>query len=85
MYCTVHRRDRAQFARQIQWTQGVCYQSKTNKTTGEHFSQRGHKVSVMRVTILEKVFSTDPAIRKERERYFILKMNTKHKGLNKIT
>ena len=64
---------------------GYAINHKTKKTTGEHFSQRGHKVSDMKVTILEKVFSTDPAIRKERERYFILKMNTKHKGLNKIT
>ena len=48
-------------------------------------SQKGHRVSDMRVTILEKIFSSDPAIRKERERYFIVKMNTKLKGLNKIT
>ena len=57
---------------------------KKNKTTGEHFSQIGHQVSDKRVTILEKVFCSDPAIRKERERYFIVQMNTKHKGLNKI-
>ena len=64
---------------------GYAINQKTSKTTGEHFSQKGHKVSDMRVTVLEKVFSSDPAVRKERERYFIVKMNTKHKGLNKIT
>ena len=53
---------------------------KKNKTTGEHFSQIGHQVLDKRVTILEKVFCSDPAIRKERERYFIVQMNTKHKG-----
>ena len=64
---------------------GYALNQKTSKTTGEHFSQKGHKVSDMRVTVLEKVFSSDPAVRKERERHFIVKMNTKHKGLNKIT
>ena len=64
---------------------GYAINQKTNKTTGEHFSQKGHRVSDMKVTILEKIFSSDPAIRKERERYFIVKMNTKLKGLNKIT
>jgi len=39
----------------------------------------------MRVTVLEKIFSSDAAIRKEREKLFINKMNTKYKGLNKMT
>ena len=55
------------------------------KATGEHFNKKGHKVSDMQVTILEKIFSIDPAIRKEREKFFINKMNSKYKGLNKIT
>ena len=58
---------------------------KVNKATGQHFSEKGHKASDMRVTILEKVFSLDAAVRKERERYFITKMNTKYKGMNRIT
>ena len=37
----------------------------------------------MKVTILEKIFSSDEAIRKEREKFYIMKMNTKYKGLNK--
>ena len=59
--------------------------SKLTKATGEHFNLKGHKVSDMRITILEKIFSSDPAVRKEREKYYISKMNTKYKGLNKIT
>ena len=55
------------------------------KATGEHFNIKGHKVSDMKISILEKIFSTDPAVRKEREKFFINKMNTKYKGLNKIT
>ena len=58
---------------------------KVNKSTGQHFSGKGHTVSDMRVTILEKVFSLDAAVRKEREKYFITKMNTKYKGMNRIT
>ena len=57
----------------------------TSKATGEHFSQKTHKVSDMKVSALEKLSSTDPAVRKEREKYYISKMNTKYKGLNKIT
>ena len=56
-----------------------------SKDIGEHYSQKGHKVSEMQVTILEKIFSTDPAFRKEREKYYIMKMNSKYKGLNRIT
>ena len=51
----------------------------------EHFNQKGHKVSDMSVSVLEKIFSADPAVLKEREKYFIAKMNTRYKGLNKIT
>ena len=55
------------------------------KSTGQHFSQQGHRVADMRVTIIEKIFNPDEAFRKEREKYYIMKMNTKYKGLNKIT
>ena len=58
---------------------------KVNKATGEHFSQKGHRVSDMRVSIIEKIFSSDAAVRKEREKYFITKMNTKYRGMNRIT
>ena len=64
---------------------GYALNQRVNKATGEHFSQKGHKVSDMRVTVLEKIFSSDTAVRKEREKMFINKMNSKYKGLNKIT
>ena len=53
------------------------------KATGIHFNLSGHSVSDMKVTILEKVHSLDPLVRKEREDLFIRKFNTKYKGLNK--
>ena len=56
-----------------------------NKATGEHFNKPGHQLSDMRVSILEKIFSTDPAVRKERELHFIKQMNTKYKGMNRKT
>ena len=37
----------------------------------------------MRITILEKIKSQDPQLRKIRESLFIQKFNTKYKGLNK--
>ena len=64
---------------------GYAINNKVNKTTGEHFGQKGHRVSDMKVTIIEKIYSSDPAVRKEREKFFIQKMNTRYKGLNKIT
>ena len=51
--------------------------------TGEHFNLPGHKLSDLRITILEKVRSKDDLYRKERERYFIRKFNTYYKGLNR--
>ena len=64
---------------------GYVVNNKLTKATGEHFNSKGHKASDMRVTVLEKIFSLDPAVRKEREKYYISKMNTRYKGLNKIT
>ena len=53
------------------------------KATGAHYNIPGHNVSDMKVIILEKVYSSDPLVRKEREELFIRKFNTKYKGLNK--
>ena len=39
-----------------------------------------HRVSDMKVTIIEKLFNPDQAFRKEREKYYIMKMSTKYKG-----
>ena len=54
------------------------------KSTGIHFNQKGHSVSDMQISILEKVFDQDPQFRKQRERMYIQKFNTRYKGLNKI-
>jgi hypothetical protein len=53
------------------------------KATGIHFNQRGHSVSDVRITILEKMKTSDESYRKGRERYLINKFNTYYKGINK--
>ena len=55
------------------------------KATGYHFNQAGHNISDMTVTIIEKVHNKDELFRKEREKFFIKKMNTKYKGMNRKT
>ena len=93
MYCIQCNRCRVQYIGESERTlqdrfsehKGYAINNKVNKTTGEHFGQKGHRVSDMRVTIIEKIYSSDPAVRKDWEKIFIQKMNTRYKGLNKIT
>ena len=61
------------------------YANTNNKTkaTGIHFNQKGHSVSNMKITVLEKVFNSNPQFRKQREKMYIQKFNTKYKGLNR--
>ena len=54
-----------------------------NKTNGELYNSKGHKVSDTCVTSLEKVFSSDTSFRKKREKCYTVKMNTKYKGMNR--
>ena len=54
------------------------------KSTGLHFNSKGHSVSDMEITIIEKVFSSDPRFRKQREKLYIQKFNTRYRGLNRL-
>ena len=56
-----------------------------SQATGRHFNSRGHSISDMTVVIVEKVYSEDEILRKERESHFIRKFNSKFKGLNTDT
>ena len=52
MYCTVWE---TEHSLQGRFSEHKGYAiNQTNKTTGEHFRQKGHRVFGMRVTILEK-------------------------------
>ena len=55
-----------------------------SKTTGVHFNSKGHTISDMEITIVEKVFNQDPRFRKQREKFYIQKFNTRYKGLNRM-
>ena len=63
---------------------GYVENKQLEKATGEHFNQKGHSVSDIEFVVLEKIFSLDPGVRKERESLFIKNFNTKHKGMNKM-
>ena len=54
-----------------------------SKATGAHFNQKGHRISDMEITIVEKIFNPDAQYRKQREKMYINRFNTKHKGINK--
>ena len=55
-----------------------------SKSTGVHFNLKGHSVRDMEITIIKKVFNKDPRFRKQREKLFIQKFNTKYRGLNRL-
>ena len=56
-----------------------------NKVTGEHFNSKGHKQSDMTITVIEKQHNTSNQFRKQREKMYISKFNTKYKGMNQKT
>ena len=51
--------------------------------TGEHFNEPGHSLSNLTITIIEKVKNNELNYRREREKLYIKKFNTLHKGLNR--
>ena len=54
-----------------------------NKATGQHFNLPGHSLDNMRVSVIETINNKSEFYRKNREKYFIEKFNTKYKGLNR--
>lgn len=70
---------------QSRWSQHRDYVTgeKLDKTVGEHFNTRGHTVADMEFVVLENFQKNSNHLRKERERFYINKFNSKHKGLNR--
>ena len=62
---------------------GYIQNNHINQATGEHFTQPGHSLADLQVTVLEKVKKIDTLYRKEREEYFIRKFDIFHQGINK--
>ena len=63
---------------------GYVSSKNLTKTTGVHFNEKGHSISDMEITIIEKLFTEDPQFRKQREKMYIQKFNTRYRGLNKM-
>ena len=51
--------------------------------TGSHFKQPGHSLADMSVTVLEQVRKNNDSYRQEREEYFVRKLNTIQKRMNR--
>ena len=64
---------------------GYVSKNMLTKATGAHFNEKGHKISDMQITVIEKLFNSDPQFRKQREKMYISKFNTKYKGINRGT
>ena len=55
---------------------GYVTNNMVTKATGLHFNERGHSVSDMEITVLEKLFNDNPHYRKQREKMLINKFCT---------
>ena len=62
---------------------GYVRNNKLNEPTGKHFNLPGHNITMMQISILEKVWSSSDALRKERETMYINKFQSKYLGLNR--
>ena len=61
---------------------GYIVNKVTSTATGAHFTQPGHSVNDLRITVIEQIKKQSDQYRKEREEYYIRKFNTYHKGMN---
>ena len=62
---------------------GYVSNNMLNKATGAHFNQKGHRISDMEISVVEKIFNNDAQFRKQREKMFINRFNSKYKGMNR--
>jgi hypothetical protein len=62
---------------------GYVRNKKLNEPTGNHFNLRGHDISMMKITVLEKVWTNSWALRRIRESMYINKFKSKYHGFNK--
>ena len=62
---------------------GYINNKNLEKSTGSHFSQSNHKLSDMKVSIIEKVQKKDRFYLLEKEKHYIRKFNVKYCGMNR--
>ena len=53
-----------------------------SQATGRHFNLPGHSLANLKATIIEQVKIPSESYRKEREHFYIRKLNTYHQGMN---
>ena len=58
-------------------------QDQTTAPVGVHFRQPGHSIHDLEMIPIEKVRKEDTLLRKTRESYYIERLDTVNKGLNK--
>ena len=63
---------------------GYIVNNRVDKATGAHFNSPGHSLANMKCTVLDQEKFNDTLYRKEREKCFINKFNTKNRGLKRI-
>ena len=62
---------------------GYVRNKNLKEPTGKHFNLPGHNITMMQISVLEKVWSSSDALRKERETMYINKFQSKYLGLNR--
>ena len=64
---------------------GYVLNKQLDTATGAHYNSPGHSVANMKISVIEQVKQQSDLYRKEREEYFIRKIDTYHNGLNRKT
>ena len=62
---------------------GYVRRKELDKATGHHFNLPGHQSSDMSISVLERITSSDPNYRKERESHYIEQFELLAKGINR--
>ena len=62
---------------------GYVRNKKLKEPTGFHFNLPGNDISMMQITILEKVWSSSTALRRTRESHYIQEFQSKYQGMNR--
>ena len=62
---------------------GYVRRNEVEKSTGHHFNLPGHDMSHMRISVLERIRSSDPQYRKRRESFWIEQFELLRKGINR--
>ena len=71
------------FRKRLAEHRGYIQNKHLDQATGAHFNLPGHSAADMKMTIIEQVNKQCDLYRKEREEYYIRKLDTYNQGMNK--